>query len=211
MLPLTAGANSISYRFDSGDVGNVNLDNITVTAATRIPLFTGTDLNAWELRSGGAAPWPVAGGSMESLGGDIRTRQKFGDFKLHVEWYEPNYPSNVTGQARGNSGVYLQDRYEIQVLDSFGDTTLANDEAGAIYTQKAPDVNAATAPLTWQTYDVTFRAARFDSAGTKTDNARVTIVWNGVTIHNDVGITGPTGAGDPEGAGPRRDPAAGPR
>ncbi|MEV6620346.1 family 16 glycoside hydrolase [Amycolatopsis sp. NPDC051106] len=199
VLPLTAGANSISYRFDSGDAGNVNLDNITVTAATRIPLFTGTDLNAWELRSGGAAPWPVAGGSMESLGGDIRTRQKFGDFKLHVEWYEPNYPSNVTGQARGNSGVYLQDRYEVQVLDSFGDTTLANDEAGAIYTQKAPDVNAATAPLTWQTYDVTFRAARFDSAGTKTDNARVTVVWNGVTVHNDVAITGSTGAGDPEG------------
>ncbi|WP_284747888.1 family 16 glycoside hydrolase [Amycolatopsis sp. RTGN1] len=201
-LPLAAGANSISYRFDSGDVGNVNLDNITVTAATRIPLFTGTDLNAWELRSGGAAPWPVAGGSMESLGGDIRTRQKFGDFKLHVEWYEPNYPSNVTGQARGNSGVYLQDRYEVQVLDSFGDTSLANDEAGAIYTQKAPDVNAATAPLTWQTYDVTFRAARFDSAGTKTDNARVTVVWNGVTVHNDVVITGSTGAGDPEGAAP---------
>jgi hypothetical protein len=200
-LPLAAGANSISYRFESGDVGNVNLDNITVTAATRIPLFTGTDLNAWELRSGGAAPWPVAGGSMESLGGDIRTRQKFGDFKLHVEWYEPSYPSNVTGQARGNSGVYLQERYEVQVLDSFGDTSLANDEAGAIYTQKAPDVNAATAPLTWQTYDVTFRAARFDGAGTKTDNARVTVVWNGVTVHNDVGITGPTGGGDPEGAG----------
>lgn len=201
-LPLTAGANSISYRFDSGDAGNVNLDNITVTAATRIPLFTGANLDAWELRSGGAAPWPITGGSMEALGGDIRTRQKFGDFKLHVEWYEPNYPSSVTGQARGNSGVYLQDRYELQVLDSYGDTTLANDEAGSIYSQKAPDVNAATAPLTWQTYDITFRAARFDSAGTKTDNARVTIVWNGVTVHNDVSITGPTGAGDPEAASP---------
>ncbi|MGK3208542.1 family 16 glycoside hydrolase [Amycolatopsis sp. MEPSY49] len=200
-LPLAAGANSISYRFDGGDAGNVNLDNITVTAATRVPLFTGSTLDAWELRSGGAAPWPVAGGSMEALGGDIRTRQKFGDFKLHVEWYEPNYPPEVTGQARGNSGVYLQDRYELQVLDSYGDTSLANDEAGAIYSQKAPDVNAATAPLTWQTYDITFRAARFDSAGTKTDNARVTVVWNGVTVHNDVAITGPTGGGDPEGPG----------
>ncbi|CAM3587442.1 family 16 glycoside hydrolase [Kibdelosporangium persicum] len=199
-LTLNAGANSISYRFDDGDAGNVNLDNITVTAATRIPLFTGNKLDAWELKSGGAATWPVTAGSMETLGGDIRTKQKFGDFKLHVEWYEPNYPSNVTGQARGNSGVYLQERYELQVLDSYGDTSLANDEAGAIYSKKAPDVNAARAPLTWQTYDITFRAARFDSAGNKTDNARVTVVWNGVTVHNDVAIDGPTGGGDPESA-----------
>ncbi|SMD25750.1 family 16 glycoside hydrolase [Kibdelosporangium aridum] len=201
-LTLAAGTNSISYRFDAGDVGNVNLDNITVTPATRVQLFNGTNLNAWELRSGGAAPWPIAGGSTETLGGDIRTKQKFGDFKLHVEWYEPNYPPNVTGQARGNSGVYLQERYEVQVLDSYGDTSLANDEAGAIYSKKAPDVNAATAPLTWQTYDITFRAARFDSAGNKTDNARVTVVWNGVTVHNNVEIDGSTGGGDPENASP---------
>ncbi|ALG11942.1 family 16 glycoside hydrolase [Kibdelosporangium phytohabitans] len=201
-LTLKAGANSIAYKFDDGDIGNVNFDNITVTAAQRIQLFNGSNLNAWELRSGGTAPWPVAGGSTETLGGDIRTKQKFGDFKLHVEWYEPRYPSNVTGQARGNSGIYLQDRYELQVLDSFGDTTLANDEAGAIYQKKAPDINAATAPLTWQTYDVTFRAARFDSSGNKTDNARVTVVWNGRTIHNNVEINGPTGAGDPENTAP---------
>ncbi|RSM81667.1 DUF1080 domain-containing protein [Kibdelosporangium aridum] len=200
-LTLAAGTNSISYRFDAGDAGNVNLDNITVTAGTRVQLFNGNNLNAWELRSGGAAPWPIAGGSTETLGGDIRTKQKFGDFKLHVEWYEPNYPPNVTGQARGNSGVYLQERYEIQVLDSYGDTSLANDEAGAIYLKKAPDVNAARAPLTWQTYDITFRAARFDSAGNKTDNARVTVVWNGVTVHNNVEINGSTGGGDPENAG----------
>lgn len=197
-LNLNAGANNVSYRFDDADAGNVNLDNITVTAVQRIPLFNGTDLNAWEARAGGAASWPISGGSVEALGGDIRTKQKFGDFRLHVEWNEPNYPPEVTGQARGNSGVYLQERYELQVLDSFGDTTLANDEAGSIYSKKAPDRNVATAPGTWQTYDITFRAARYDAAGTKTDNARVTVVWNGTVVHNDAEINGGTGDSSPE-------------
>lgn len=190
---LNAGANTVSYRFDDADAGNVNLDNITVTAVQRIPLFNGTDLSAWERRAGGAATWPVSGGAMESSGGDIRTKEKFGDFRLHLEWLEPNYPPEVTGQARGNSGVYLQERYELQVLESFGDTTLANDEAGGIYSKRAPDRNMATAPNTWQTYDITFRAARFDAAGVKTDNARVTVVWNGTVVHNNVEINGTTG------------------
>jgi hypothetical protein len=217
-LNLAAGTNSISYRYDAGDAGHVNLDNLTVTANQRIQLFGGSNLDAWEKRSGGAATWPVAGGSMESNGGDIRTRQQFGDFRLHVEWLEPEYPPDVTGQARGNSGIYLQERYELQVLESFGDTTLADNEAGAIYTKKAPSVNAATASNTWQTYDVTFRAARFDGAGNKTDNARVTVVWNGVVVHNDVAIDGGTGDSIPENASPgairlqdHNDPGANPR
>ncbi|CAM5704634.1 hypothetical protein SBADM41S_10851 [Streptomyces badius] len=77
----------------------------------------------------------------------------------------------------------------MQILDSYGDTTLADNEAGAIYTKKAPDVNAATAPETWQTYDITFRAARYDASGAKTEDARVTVVWNGVTVHDDVPST----------------------
>jgi hypothetical protein len=197
---LAAGTNSIAYRYDPGDDGNVNLDKLTVAAAGRITLFDGGNLDAWEARAGGAATWPVSGGSMESLGGDIRTKQKFGDFRLHVEWYEPEYPPEVTGQARGNSGIFLQERYELQVLESFGDTTPASNEAGAIYSKRAPDTNAATASGTWQTYDVTFRAARFDSAGVKTENARVTVVWNGVTVHNDVQIDGGTGDNVPEDA-----------
>lgn len=201
-LALAAGTNTISYRYDEGDAGNVNLDSLTITAAQRIQLFDGRNLDAWEKRAGGAATWPVAGGAMESNGGDIRTKQQFGDFKLHVEWNEPNYPPEVTGQARGNSGVYLQERYELQVLESFGDTTLADNEAGAIYSKKAPDRNMATAPGTWQTYDITFRAARFDGAGNKTDNARVTVVWNGVVVHNDVEIDGGTGDSNPENASP---------
>jgi hypothetical protein len=202
-VTLRAGTNSIVYKYDSGDDGNVNLDQLTITSGRRTVLFDGTDLTAWEARSGGAATWPVAGGSMESLGGDIRTKQKFGDFRLHVEWSEPTYPPEVTGQARGNSGVFLQERYELQVLESFGDTTPAADEAGGIYSKRAPDRNVATASGTWQTYDITFRAARFDSAGAKTANARVTVVWNGVTVHNDVEINGGTGDSLPEDATPQ--------
>ncbi|MCS7475791.1 family 16 glycoside hydrolase [Umezawaea endophytica] len=201
-LNLNAGNNTVAYKFDSGDVGNVNLDNITVTAVQRVQLFGGTDLNAWEKRAGGAATWPVSGGSVESNGGDIRTKEKYGDFRLHAEWSEPNYPSSVTGQARGNSGIFLQERYEVQILESFGDTTPANDEAGGIYSKRAPDRNMATAPLTWQTYDVTFRAARYDSAGVKTDNARVTVVWNGTVVHDNVEINGGTGDNIAEDASP---------
>ncbi len=180
-------------------------------------LFDGTSLAAWEKRTGGEAAWPVASGSMESLGGDIRTKQTFGDFKLRVEWLDPNYPPDVTGQARGNSGVYLQERYEVQVLDSYGDTTLANDEAGAIYNKGAPDQNKSTAPGTWQTYDITFRAARYVK-GVKVDNARVTVVWNGTTVHNDIAVDGGPGGNIPEGPTPaairlqeHNDPGANPR
>ncbi len=168
----------------------------------RIQLFDGDDVALWQTTSGGNATWPFSGGSLESLGGDIRTRQAFGDFKLHVEWLEPTYPSNVTGQARGNSGIYLQDRYELQVLDSYGDTTLANDEAGSIYSRRAPDRNAATAPETWQSYDIVYRAARFDGSGNRIAEARVTIVWNGFVVHNDVTIAGSTGGGAAESAAP---------
>lgn len=172
----------------------------------RVTLFDGSNLAAWQHTDGSAATWLLTGGGMEVRNGDIRTRQTFGDFKMHLEFWLPQYPPDVTGQARANSGVYLQGRYEVQILDSFGDTTLANDEAASIYSKKAADSNAATAPQTWQTYDITFRAARYNSAGVKTENARVTVVWNGVTVHNNVAVDGPTTLGDAEGpsAGPIR-------
>ncbi|MFD3658195.1 family 16 glycoside hydrolase [Streptomyces sp. NPDC058620] len=199
-LALRAGSNRIAYVHDSGDTGHVNLDLITVRPkGERIPLFDGSSQAAWQHTDGRASQWPLAGDSMEVCCGDIRTKEAFKDFTLHVEFWLPNLPPDVTGQNRANSGVYLQDRYEIQILDSYGDTTPADNEAGAIYTKKAPDINAATAPETWQSYDITFHAARFDTAGNKTSDARVTVVWNGKTIHDDVAIDGPTGAGAPEG------------
>ncbi|MGX1508197.1 UNVERIFIED_CONTAM: hypothetical protein RKD43_006822 [Streptomyces graminofaciens] len=205
-LPLRAGANTISYRYDSGDTGHVNLDMITVHPhGSRVVLFNGADRSAWQQTDGRTVQWPLTDGAMEVCCGDIRTKQAFGDFKLHTEFWLPVLPPDVTGQDRANSGVYLQDRYEIQVLDSYG-APPAVDGAAAIYQRKAADVNAAKPPGTWQTYDITFRAARFDEAGRKTQDARVTVVWNGVTVHDDVAVAGPTGAGAPEGptAGPIR-------
>ncbi len=200
-VPLKQGANTISYVYEETDIGHVNLDKLTVTPTKRITLFDGTNLDAWETTSGGPATWPVANGAVESLGGDIRTKERFGDFRMHVEWYQPHYPPEVTGQARGNSGVYIQERYEIQVLESYG-LAPQNNTAGAIYLKKAPDVNAARPSGQWQTYDIVFRAARYDSTGTKVANARVTLVWNGMVVHNDVAIDGKTGNGQAEGPAP---------
>ncbi|MCI4043684.1 family 16 glycoside hydrolase [Streptomyces sp. TRM75563] len=199
-LELREGRNTITYSHDSGDTGHVNLDMITVhPKGARVQLFDGTDQAAWQHPDGRTPEWPVSDGEMEISGGDLRTKQGFQDFRAHVEFWLPNLPPDVTGQDRANSGVYLQERYEVQILDSYGDTTLADNEAGAIYTKKAPDVNAATAPETWQTYDITFRAARYDASGNKTEDARISVVWNGVTVHDDVAVDGATGGGAAEG------------
>ena len=120
----------------------------------------------------------------------------FGSAYLHVEFRTPFMPS-AEGQARANSGVYLQERYEVQILDSFGNAAAAN-ECGALYEQTAPAVAMAFPPLAWQTYDIDFTAARFDAAGTKTANARVSVLHNGVLVHDDVELEGPTGLGDAE-------------
>jgi hypothetical protein len=132
------------------------------------------------------------------LAAGARTREAFGSFTLHVEFRTPFMP-DARGQFRGNSGVYLQDRYEIQVLDSFGHMPEA-DACGAIYEQRAPDRNMTFPPLVWQTYDVEFEAARFDDAGAKTAPATVTVRHNGVLVHDRVALAGPTGRGEPEAA-----------
>jgi len=130
----------------------------------------------------------------------IKSKEKFGAFKAHVEFRLPWMP-NSTGQGRANSGVYLQDRYEVQVLDSFG-LNGENNECGGIYTLHKPLVNMCYPPMAWQTYEIDFTPAEFDADGKKTNNARTTILHNGVKIHDNVELKGPTGGGQAETAMP---------
>jgi len=125
------------------------------------------------------------------------TAQPYRDFLLHVEFQTPTMPA-ARGQGRGNSGVYLQGRYEVQILDSFG-LESQNNDCGALYRQRPPSANYCFPPGQWQTYDIDFRAARFDSAGKKTAPARITVWHNGLPIHCQQELTGKTGAGVAEG------------
>ena len=126
------------------------------------------------------------------------TVQEFGDFQLHAEFMLP-YKPLARGQERGNSGFYLQRRYEVQVLDSFGLEGIEN-ECGALYKTKRPDTNLCLPPLQWQTYDIDFTNARFDAQGQKTSNMRITVWHNGIAIHTSASIPHQTGAGQPEGS-----------
>jgi hypothetical protein len=121
------------------------------------------------------------------------SREQFGDIELHLEFRGAFMPDQ-RGQPRANSGVYIQNRYEVQILDSFAEPPTVNG-GGAIYLFRAPDTNMSFPPLTWQTYDIEFTAPRFDAAGQKVANARVTVRHNGVLIHDDVELPGGTGAG----------------
>lgn len=136
--------------------------------------------------------WRLVDGAMEVKpgSGSIATKRAFKDFKVHIEFRTPFMPE-ARGQGRGNSGVYLQNRYEIQVLDSYG-LEPKDNECGGIYQVGAPLVNVCYPPLQWQTYDVTFQAPRFDAGGNKEKDAVVTVLHNGVTIHDQLRIPQPT-------------------
>jgi hypothetical protein len=167
-----------------------------------VVLLDGKNLDAWVKRDGSAAAdWPLKDGIMTVGKGNIMTKQSFGDFKLHLEFNCPYMPQ-AKGQARGNSGVYLDGIYELQVLDSYGLKPDTND-CGAIYKQIAPSVNACKPPLQWQTYDVTFHKAKVED-GKVAKKARVTVVQNGITTIDDREISPcPAGADNKEGeAGP---------
>jgi len=163
------------------------------------------DLAAWTSVTKPDAPlaWKWADGALAAAvgAGDILTKRTFGDMRLHIEF---NVADNgKEGQYNGNSGVYLQRRYEIQILNSAGQAP-ANNVCGAIYQTRAPDYNLARPAGEWQSYDIWFRAPRWDADGKKTADARLTLYHNGTRVHDNVSVANKTGAGQPEG------PSAGP-
>ncbi len=157
-------------------------------------LFDGRGLSEWQMEDGAPAKWKVVDGTMEVVPGSgyLWTKEAFGDCQLHIEWTAPT-PNGETGQDRGNSGVFLMGLFEVQVLDSYQNTTYADGQAAALYGQYPPLVNAMRAPGQWQTYDIIFHRPRFDSAGRLTRTAHVTVLHNGVLVQDDVELTGPTG------------------
>jgi hypothetical protein len=160
-------------------------------------LFDGTNLSRWRTASGEAPAWIVSNGVLQvppagtSNGGDIWTRDEFADCQLHVEWATPNPPEGEI-MNRGNSGIFLCGLYELQVFDSYKGGIYADGQAGAIYGQYPPLVNASRKPGEWQAFDVLFTTPRFKSASLSTP-AFVTVFHNGVAVHNHTAIMGATG------------------
>lgn len=170
----------------------------TQTAPGRAPsdavvLFDGRDLSHWQQKDGSAPKWKLGDGYFEVVPGSgyLYTREAFGDCQLHVEFAEPDPPKD-DDQNRGNSGVFLQGLYEVQVLDSYRNPTYPDGQAAALYGQFPPLVNASRAPGRWQSYDIVFHGPRFDAAGHLTRPARVSVLHNGVLVQDDAELTGPT-------------------
>ncbi len=163
--------------------------------AGAIALLDGDDLSRWRRRDGQPAGWSLVDGvaTVVARTGDIVSVDTFRDALIHVEFCEPDMPE-ATGQRKGNSGIFVQGRYEVQVLDSYGWKVPGKGDCGAIYNQHAPLVNACLPPLQWQAYDIFLRAARVDAEGKVLSNARLTVLLNGQVIHNNVEVLGPTGA-----------------
>lgn len=166
-----------------------------------IILFNGKDLSQWVLTkdTNKLADWKVDDGilTVNKPSGNIQTKRSFMDYQLHIEWRIPTEIAG-SGQARGNSGLFLASTgtgdsgYELQILDSYNNATYVNGQAGSIYKQYPPLVNANFPPGVWQTYDVIWTAPRFNEDGSLKSPARVTAMFNGILIQNNVALKGPT-------------------
>ncbi|MEZ4830109.1 MAG: DUF1080 domain-containing protein [Bacteroidia bacterium] len=158
-----------------------------------IVLFDGKDLSNWVSADGSPAKWEVKDGAATVVAGTgtITSKQGFGDMQLHIEW---RAPSKVVGdgQGRGNSGIFLMEKYEVQVLDCYNNVTYSNGQTASIYKQHVPLANACLAPGEWQTYDIIFNAPVFDDKGNLRRPAYVTVIHNGVLALNHVEIRGST-------------------
>ncbi len=173
---------------DPGDHWNAPSDAII--------LFDGGNLDQFESVNGGPAEWEVHGNyfTVNPGTGNIHTRRHFSDCQLHIEWRTPPEASEEEGQKSGNSGIYLMGKYEVQVLNSYNNETYPDGQAGAIYRQYPPLVNASREPGEWQVYDIVFYAPEFDDNGIETRRGYVTVFHNGVLIQYNAGIQGPTTA-----------------
>ncbi len=179
--------------------GNLNLElssleTLILPPSDAIILFGGENLNEWQVAYGeGEANWAVNNGVLTVVPGtgDIKTKREFGDIQLHLEWRTPPIV-NGDGQNRGNSGVFLQMRYEVQMLDSYKNRTFSNGQAGSVYKQYIPLVNVCKAPGEWQTFDIVFVAPRFNNDGIRIAPGSLTVFQNGVLIQNDVELRGTT-------------------
>ncbi len=162
-----------------------------------VVLFDGTDLSKWRAGNGNASGWKVEDGAMvvppkgTENGGDIWTKQEFGDCQLHIEWATPAEPKGES-QARGNSGVFFFGVYELQVLDSYENKTYPDGQAAALYGHQPPLVNASRKPGSWQVYDIAFTAPRFKE-GKLEKPAAITVFHNGVLVQNNVTLLGASG------------------
>ncbi|MDX1964848.1 MAG: DUF1080 domain-containing protein [Pirellulales bacterium] len=152
-----------------------------------IVLFDGKSLDAWH----NGDKWKIENGAATVQREGITTKQSFGDCQLHIEWASPEHVTGE-GQGRGNSGVYFMGNYEVQVLDSYNNTTYFDGQCASIYKQSPPLVNACRKPGEWQTYDIIFTAPKFDDAGNVTKKAAFTVLHNGVLVQNHFELEGTT-------------------
>jgi Domain of Unknown Function (DUF1080) len=172
---------------------NVGPGNNTKAPSDAVILFDGSNLNEWTNEKGERAGWVINKGilTVKPGSGSIKTIRKFADCQLHLEWRSPSKIEGE-GQGRGNSGVYLQERYEVQILDSYENPTYPNGQAGSIYKQSIPLVNASRKPGEWQTYDIIYTAPRFNVEGSLKTPAYITVLQNSILIQNHTEIKGST-------------------
>ena len=184
---ITNGTVALKQGEKSGELKRLHRESITLAKSApegAVVLFNGTSVDQWE-------PGKMAETGMMGVG--TRTKRVFENYSLHLEFRTPFMP-NARGQGRGNSGMYLGDQYECQILDSFG-LEGADNECGGIYQNAKPSVNMCFPPLSWQTYDVDFTCAKFDTEGNLTAPARVTMKHNGVVIHDNIELKSTPGGG----------------
>lgn len=179
--------------------GKILCDKPTPAPSDAEILFDGKDLSQWESVNGGEAKWPVVDGffTVDKKLGNIRTKKTFRDFQLHIEWRIPiDVQDGTHSQHRGNSGIFLQGKYEIQILDSYRHPTYIDGQAGSIYKQFPPLVNAMNPPGEWNVYDIIYVAPTFTEEGKFLTYPTVTVLHNGVLIQNHAVIRGKTVHGD---------------